>query len=72
MKNKLLILGIMLAMTLGTTSCYNDFDEPALAKVWNDSDFTTKGGEIITIKSLKEMCAGEDLPNIKRLPKTTS
>lgn len=54
-------------MTLGTTSCYNDFDEPALAKVWNDSDFTTKGEEIITIKSLKEMCAGVGLAQYKEI-----
>ncbi|MEJ8749450.1 DUF5689 domain-containing protein [Phocaeicola sp. ICN-14070] len=67
MKYKLLIYGIMAAMAFCTTSCYSDFDEPAPAKVWTDADFTTDGGEIITIKALKDMCAGVGLAQYKEI-----
>lgn len=67
MKYKLLIYGIMAAMAFCTTSCYSDFDEPAPAKVWTDADFTADGGEIITIKALKDMCAGVGLAQYKEI-----
>ena len=34
--------------------CYNDFDNPAPAKVYTDQDFTEAGAKIISIKELKQ------------------
>ena len=72
MKYRLLIYGIIAAVVFCTTSCYSEFDEPVPAKVWNDADFTAEGGEIITIKALKDMCAGVGLASTRKLLKTMS
>ena len=37
--NKILKICMMAAIVLGFTSCYNDFDDPAPAKVWTEEDF---------------------------------
>jgi len=46
------ILKIVFALTLGLllTGCYDDFDNPAPAKVYTDEDFTQTGARIISIK----------------------
>ena len=40
--NKILKICMMAAIVLGFTSCYNDFDDPAPAKVWTEEDFANE------------------------------
>ena len=47
-------LVLALAAGLFVTGCYNDFDNPAPAKVYTDQDFTEAGAKIISIKELKQ------------------
>ena len=42
---------MVVAAVLSFTGCYNDFDDPAPAKVWTEADFNKD--QIITIKQLK-------------------
>lgn len=44
---------VVAAVILSFSSCYNDFDDPAPAKVWTEADFSAD--QIITIKQLKDM-----------------
>ena len=39
-------------LAIGFAGCYNDFDEPAKAKVWTDADFD---GQIISIRNFKQL-----------------
>ena len=41
---------MVVAAVLSFTGCYNDFDDPAPAKVWTEADFNKD--QIITIKQL--------------------
>ena len=49
--NKILKICMMAAIVLGFTSCYNDFDDPAPAKVWTEEDFANE--TLISIKDFK-------------------
>lgn len=51
--NKLFKICMVVAVVLGFTGCYNDFDDPAPAKVWTEADFSAD--QIISIKQLKDM-----------------
>ena len=44
---------MFVAVVFSFTSCYNDFDDPAPAKVWSDADFNKD--QFIGIKQLKDM-----------------
>ena len=44
---------MVVAAVLSFTGCYNDFDDPAPAKVWTEADFNKD--QIITIKQLKDI-----------------
>lgn len=44
---------MIVAVVLGFSSCYNNFDDPAPAKVWTEADFNKD--QIITIKQLKQL-----------------
>ena len=37
--NKIFKLFMLAAVVLGFSSCYNEFEEPAPAKVWTKADF---------------------------------
>ena len=58
--SKLLKICMVVAAVLSFTGCYNDFDDPAPAKVWTEADFNKD--QIITIKQLKDIlcqiCSG--------------
>ena len=64
MINKLIIGSLMVALSMGVTSCYSDFDEPAPAKVWTAADFESEGCQLISIKELKDMCANVPLAGL--------
>lgn len=49
--NKILKICMMAAIVLGFTSCYNDFDDPAPAKVWTEEDFANE--TLISIKDFQ-------------------
>ncbi len=51
--SKLLKICMVVAAVLSFTGCYNDFDDPAPAKVWTEADFNKD--QIITIKQLKDI-----------------
>lgn len=51
--NKIFKLCMMVAVIAGFSSCYNNFDDPAPAKVWTEADFSQD--KIITIKQLKQL-----------------
>lgn len=51
--NKLFKICMVVAVVLGFTGCYNDFDDPAPAKVWTEADFSAD--QFISIKQLKDM-----------------
>lgn len=53
MIRKLFIYALTALFTLSLASCYNDFEEPAVAKVWSAQDFN--GSHIVSIKFLKDM-----------------
>ena len=38
--SKLLKICMVVAAVLSFTGCYNDFDDPAPAKVWTEADFS--------------------------------
>lgn len=44
--NKILKICMMAAIVLGFTSCYNDFDDPAPAKVWTEEDFANENFDL--------------------------
>ena len=48
--SKLLKICMVVAAVLSFTGCYNDFDDPAPAKVWTEADFNKD--QIITIKQI--------------------
>ena len=50
---KKITISLIAALCFTLTSCYNDFDEPSPAKVWNESDF--QGSQIVSIKFLKNL-----------------
>ncbi len=52
--NKILKIALALAVGIILAGCYNDFDNPAPAKIYTDKDFTEAGAEIIPIKELKK------------------
>lgn len=51
--NKILKIGMIVAVVLGFTACYNDFDEPAPTKYYTAADF--EGCTPISIKALKQL-----------------
>lgn len=51
--NKILKLFMIVAITLGFSSCYNEFEEPAPAKVWTKEDFSQS--KLISIKEFKQL-----------------
>lgn len=52
--NKILKIAFAFALGIVLAGCYNDFDDPAPAKVYTDKDFTEAGERIISIKELKQ------------------
>ena len=52
---------MVVAVVFSITGCYNDFDDPAPAKVWTDADFSSE--QIITIKQLKDMFYAKYAPS---------
>lgn len=52
--NKFLKIAFALALGVLVTGCYDDFDNPAPAKVYTDEDFTETGARIIPIRELKQ------------------
>lgn len=50
---KVINIAIMLLAVFAMSSCYEKFDEPAPAKVWNESDFSD--ATFISIKDLKNL-----------------
>ena len=59
--NRLLKICMVVAVVFSFTGCYNDFDDPAPAKVWTDADFSSE--QIITIKQLKDMFYAKYAPS---------
>ena len=51
MINKLIIGSLMVALSMGVTSCYSDFDEPAPAKVWTAADLSRKAVSLFLSKN---------------------
>lgn len=51
--NKIFKLFMLAAVTLGFSGCYNEFEEPAPAKVWTKEDFS--GSKLISIKDFKQL-----------------
>ena len=51
--NNILKIALTLAVGIVLAGCYNDFDNPAPAKVYTDKVFTETGAEIISINDLK-------------------
>mgnify|MGYP000054911664 CR=1 FL=1 len=51
MINKLIIGSLMVALSMGVTSCYSDFDEPAPAKVWTAADFESEVASLFLLKN---------------------
>lgn len=51
--NKLIKIGMVVAVVLGFTSCYNDFDDPAPTKYWTAEDFA--GSKMISIRDFKQL-----------------
>ncbi|WP_440197357.1 DUF5689 domain-containing protein [Bacteroides nordii] len=51
--NKLLKIGIFAAIAFSFIGCYNDFDDPAPAKVWTKEDFSKD--QFISIKDFKQL-----------------
>jgi hypothetical protein len=57
---------MIVAVVLGFSSCYNEYEDPAPAKVWTKDDFT--GCKFISIKDLKDLA--KDVALGKYLPIT--
>lgn len=51
--NKIFKLFMLAVVTLGFSGCYNEFEEPAPAKVWTKEDFS--GSKLISIKDFKQL-----------------
>lgn len=51
--NKILKICMVIAATLSISSCYNEFEEPAPAKVWTKEDFAQS--KYISIKDFKQL-----------------
>lgn len=51
--NKIFKLFMLAVVTLGFSGCYNEFEEPAPAKVWTKDDFS--GSKLISIKDFKQL-----------------
>lgn len=62
--SKLLKICMVVAAVLSFTGCYNDFDDPAPAKVWTEADFNKD--QIITIKQLKDIYYAKYAPGSDR------
>ena len=45
--NKIFKLFMLAVVVLGFSSCYNEFEEPAPAKVWTKEDFSIKNTETV-------------------------
>ena len=52
MMNRFLHICLAVMLAIGFAGRYNDFDEPAKAKVWTDADFD---GQIISIRNFKQL-----------------
>ncbi len=52
--NNILKTALAFAVGILLAGCYNDFDDPAPAKVYTDADFAQTGTRIIPIKELKQ------------------
>lgn len=55
--NKIFKLCMIVAVTLGFSGCYNEFEEPAPAKVWTKEDFSQS--KLISIKDFKQLFVDE-------------
>ena len=66
--NKIFKIGIIVAVVLGFTACYNDFDDPAPTKYWTADDFA--GSKIISIKDFKQLFYDEYGTGSSSLAKT--
>lgn len=53
MINKFIHICLIALLALSVSGCYNDFDDPAPAKIWSDVDFGE--GQIISIKKFKQL-----------------
>ena len=51
--NKIFKLFMLAVVVLGFSSCYNEFEEPAPAKVWTKADFADS--KLISIKDFKQL-----------------
>lgn len=51
--NKILKICMVAAIAFGFASCYNEFDDPAPAKVWSKEDFANE--KLISIKDFKQL-----------------
>lgn len=51
--NKIFKLFMLAVVVLGFSSCYNEFEEPAPAKVWTKEDFSNS--KLISIKDFKQL-----------------
>lgn len=51
--NKIFKLCMLVVVTLSFSSCYNEFEEPAPAKVWTKEDFSNS--KLISIKDFKQL-----------------
>lgn len=50
--NRFLHICLAVMLAIGFAGCYDNFDEPAEAKVWTDADFD---GQIISIRNFKQL-----------------
>ncbi len=66
--NKIFKIGMIVAVVLGFTACYNDFDEPAPTKYWTAEDFA--GSQIVTIKEFKQLFTDQYGTGASSLAKT--
>ena len=59
---------MLLVVTLCFSSCYNEFEDPAPAKVWTKEDFSES--KLISIKDFKNLFYKEYGNGAKRIKKT--
>lgn len=68
MMHRLIQIMMALLLCVGFTGCYDDFDDPAPAKVWNDGDFA--GSKLISIRDFKQLFYDEYGSGASALGKT--
>ena len=66
--NKIFKLFMLAVVVLGFSSCYNEFEEPAPAKVWTKEDFSNS--KLISIKDFTNLYSKASSANRKQKMKS--